>query len=105
MWTAPCGLFRRGRLFVRRLRGAGRFRKRRKPMVRVFYPGLDDTRGNQERHRLFNRNVEIDHVGTGDIEEKAGGRVGRTRQKRRNMLGLRQMRCDGRARRLGEEDE
>ena len=49
---------------------------------------LDDAGGHQQRHRLLDRDVEVDHVAPRHVEEKAGGRIRRARHEGRDMLGL-----------------
>ena len=59
MMTAYC---HRGRLRVaRQLRGTGGFGKRRELALRLA-AGLNDAGGHDHRHRLLDRDIEIDHV-------------------------------------------
>ena len=68
--------------------------------VRLHHAG-----GNQQRHRVFDRDVEFDQILALYVKEKSGGRVGRARHERGDMLALRQFLHEIGARRLRQKHE
>src|SRR5215831_9763716 len=67
-----------------------RSRERSKLALR-FGIGLHHARGDQQRHRVLDGNIQLDKIFAFYVEEETGGWVGRARHERGNVLALWQL--------------